>query len=51
MKVNGKIIKGQEKGICYYNNGNREMGDWKDDKKVGKHVILSENGEIKTEEY
>ena len=39
------------KGIYYYYNGDREIGDWKDGKKIGKHVIFTENGEVKTENY
>ena len=35
----------------YYNNGDREMGDYKDDKKIGKHVTLTKNGEIKVNIY
>ena len=39
------------KGIYYFKNGDREMGDWKDDKDIGKHVKLCKNGEIKTKNY
>ena len=39
------------KGIYYYNDGDREMGDWKDGKEIGKHVILNKNGEVKIENY
>ena len=54
---NGKYIgqvvnnKREGKGIFYYNSGSRYEGDWKNDKKVGKHVILSANGEVKTKHY
>jgi len=35
----------------YYNNGDREMGDYSKDKKIGKHVTLTVNGETKTNYY
>ena len=35
----------------YKNNGDRKMGDYSNDKKVGKHVILTKNGEVKTKNY
>ena len=37
------------KGIIYYANGERYMGDYSNDKKVGKHVILDNNGNIFSE--
>ena len=43
--------------ICYYWNGeilyegNREMGDYLNDKKIGKHITLTNNGEILTNIY
>ena len=39
------------KGIYYYNNGIREMEDYLKDKKIGKHVSLLPNGEVKTNNY
>ena len=39
------------KGIFYYNNGNREMGDYLNDKRKGKHVTLTINGQIITKNY
>ena len=39
------------KGIYYYNNGDRRMGDWKDGKEIGNHIILSKNGEVNTKNY
>ena len=39
------------KGIFYYNNGIRKMGDYLKDKPVGKHVALFPNGEVKTNNY
>ena len=35
----------------YYANGDREMGNYKDDKKIGKHVKLTANGKVITNEY
>ena len=35
----------------YYTNGNREMGDYLNDKKIGKHITLTNNGEILTNIY
>ena len=35
----------------YYNDGNREMGDYYNDKEIGKHVMLTRNGEVKTYNY
>jgi hypothetical protein len=45
------MVRLKEKEFFYYNNGDRRIGDWKDGKKIGKHVILSKNGEVKTENY
>ena len=28
-------------GIFYYNNGDREMGDYYNDEEIGKHVMLT----------
>ena len=39
------------KGIYYYNNGDREMCDYSNGKEIGKHVTLSKNGEVKTNNY
>ena len=39
------------KGIKYYNNGDRRMGDYSDDKPIGKHVTLIKNGEVETKNY
>ena len=33
-------------GIFYYNNGDREMGDYLNNMKIGKHVKLHKNGEV-----
>ena len=39
------------KGIYYYNNGDREMGNYLNDCKVGKHVTLRNNGNIDAQIY
>ena len=37
------------KGILYYENGDREMGDFLNNNPKGKHVTLTSNGEVKTD--
>ena len=44
MKVNWKNDKKEGKGIYYYNNGDRQMGDYYNDNPIGKHVTLTKNG-------
>ena len=39
------------KGIYYYSNGSREMGDYADGIEIGKHVILTSSGEVKEKFY
>ena len=39
------------KGIYYYNNGDREMGDYYNGNPIGKHVMLTRNGEVKINNY
>ena len=34
------------KGITYFNNGVRIMGDFLNYKRIGKHVALTINGEV-----
>ena len=34
------------KGIFYYNDGTREMGDYLNGNRIGKHVKMFENGEV-----
>ena len=41
----------ERKGIYYFYNGDRRMGDYYDDKKIGKHVTLTSNGNVETEIY
>ena len=41
----------KEKEFIYYNNGDREMGDYSNGKEIGKHVTLTKNGEVKTNNY
>ena len=35
----------------YYQNGDREMGDYLNGKKIGKHAFLTVNGEVRSEDY
>jgi hypothetical protein len=35
----------------YYKNGDREMGDYLKDEKVGTHIILHSNGKITGKKY
>ena len=35
----------------YFNNGDRAMGDYYNDNRIGKHVTLTKNGEVKTNNY
>ena len=35
----------------YSDNGDRSMGDYSKSKKIGKHVMLTKNKEVKTENY
>ena len=43
--------KQEGKGIYYYANGNREMGDYHNDNPIGRHAILTKNGEILSKDY
>ena len=49
----GQVVNGipEGKGIYYYNNGDRMMGDYFDDNQIGKHVMLTKNRAIKTCNY
>jgi len=56
LNINGDRYEGdwrngkkEGKGIDYYHNGDREMGDYSNDNKIGKHVLLTANGEVKTQ--
>ena len=42
-----KLDKKQGKGIMYYANGDREMGDFMNDFPVGMHVKYCIDGKIK----
>ena len=46
-----KNDKKEGKGIYYYNNGDREMGDYYKGLPIGKHVMLTRNGEVKINNY
>ena len=37
--------------MFYYNNGDREMGDYFDDKRVGIHAKLNINGKVTQQKY
>ena len=39
------------KGIVYYKNRNRKIGDFFDGHPIGKHVLFKNNGEIETINY
>ena len=43
--------KMEGKGSYYYNNGDREMGDYYNDNQIGKFVMLTKNGEVKINNY
>ena len=52
MKVNGERNGNKAgKGIAYFANGDRRMGDYLNDKEIGKHVRLTRNWEVKIENY
>ena len=51
MKAILEIIYKKVKGVYYYNNGDREMGDYSNGKRIGKCVMLKRNGEVKTYNY
>ena len=46
-----KNNKREGKGIMYYSNGDREMGDYSNGNQIGKHVILTRDGNIKEKYY
>ena len=39
------------KGIYYYNNGDREMGDYLNNNRIGRHAKLHANGELSSNLY
>ena len=43
--------KMEGKGIHYYNNGDREMGDYYNGIRIGKHAMLTKDGEVKSFNY
>ena len=51
MKEALKNCKMEGKGLIYYSNGDREMGDYLNSEKIGKHITLTNNGEVKTNIY
>ena len=44
-------MKEKEKEFFYYSDGDRRMGDYYNDKPIGKHVKLTKNGEVKINNY
>ena len=51
MKEIGRMIKKEGKGIYYYTDGNREMGNYLKGRQVGKHVTLHSNGDVTSRIY
>jgi len=45
------MVKKKGKGIYYYYNGDREMGDYLNDKEIGIHVKLDIKGKISKLNY
>ena len=43
--------KFEGKGIKYFSNGDRRMGDYYNGKPIGKHAKLTKNGDVKIENY
>ena len=39
------------KGIIYSNEGDMEIGDYLNDNKIGKHIIIYANGNISSNKY
>ena len=46
-----KNDKREGRGIIYFANGDREMGNYLNDKKVGKHVKLTAKGKVTSSVY
>ena len=51
MVIDMKVILEEGKGIFYFANGDRMMGDYLNGKPIGKHVMLTRYGEVKLENY
>ena len=39
------------RGVLYYKNGDKKMGEYKNDKPIGNHVMISKNGKTKNINY
>ena len=39
------------KGICYFNNDDRQMADYYNSKPIRKPALLTKNGEVKSINY
>ena len=50
-EVQMKNDKREGKGIIYYNSGDREIGDYLNGQKIGKHVFFSIQGEVSIKNY
>ena len=48
MKVILKMVKKKGKGVMYWNDGDCEIGNYKDDKKIGVFARLCKNGDVET---
>ena len=46
-----KDDKREGKGVYYYFNGDREMGDYLDNKEIGTHAVLKANGKVSSNTY
>jgi len=46
-----KNDKQEGKGIYYYASGDRRMGDYHNGNPIGRHAILTKNGEILSKDY
>ena len=46
-----KNNKNEGKGIYYYNNGDRSMGDYQNDLPIGRHAKLTKNRDVETINY
>ena len=50
-RYEGEWKNGKRKGIFYFSNADRQMINYYNDQPIGKHVILTKNGDIKIENY
>ena len=38
-------------GVYYYQNGDREIGDYLNDAKTGKHILIDKSGKVVEKNY